>query len=51
VPVTQIGIAGIWVAAVLTLVTGWSYLREGVRQAITEEPRSPPPAKAAGTFG
>ncbi|OWJ68212.1 CDP-diacylglycerol--glycerol-3-phosphate 3-phosphatidyltransferase [Inquilinus limosus] len=50
-PVTEIGIAGIWVAAVLTLVTGWSYLREGVRQAITEDPRSPPPAKAAGTFG
>jgi cardiolipin synthase len=51
-PVTEIGIAGIWIAAVLTLVTGWSYLREGVRQAITEDdPRSPPPAKAAGTFG
>jgi cardiolipin synthase len=51
-PVTEIGIAGIWIAAVLTLVTGWSYLREGVRQAITEDdPRTPPPAKAAGTFG
>ncbi|MFE0753504.1 CDP-diacylglycerol--glycerol-3-phosphate 3-phosphatidyltransferase [Inquilinus sp. NPDC058860] len=50
VPVAEIGIAGIWVAAVLTLVTGWSYLREGVRQAITEDPGTPP-AKAAGTAG
>jgi len=50
VPVTAIGIAGIWVAAVLTLVTGWSYLREGVRQAITED-HATPPAKAAGTAG
>lgn len=50
-PVTEIGIAGIWIAAVLTLVTGWTYLREGVRQAITEDPRTTPPAKAAGTFG
>lgn len=52
VPVTEIGVAGMWIAAVLTLVTGWSYLREGVRQAITEDdPGNRPPAKAAGTFG
>ncbi|KAJ4462353.1 putative CDP-diacylglycerol--glycerol-3-phosphate 3-phosphatidyltransferase [Paratrimastix pyriformis] len=30
---TLIGVSGIWVAAALTLVTGWGYLREGVRQA------------------
>ncbi len=28
---TEIGILGLWVAAVLTLVTGYDYLRAGLR--------------------
>lgn len=35
-PTIEIGIAGIWLAAALTLVTGWAYLSEGLRQAAAE---------------
>jgi cardiolipin synthase len=38
-PTTEIGIAGIWLAAALTLVTGWAYLTEGLRQAAAEPER------------
>ena len=31
IPATNIGIAGLWVAAVLTLYTGYDYLRAGLR--------------------
>ena len=34
-PVTVIGEAMLWVAAVLTLVTGWDYLKAGLRHATT----------------
>jgi len=33
-----IGIAGIWLAAVLTFYTGWDYLRAGLRHIIAEHP-------------
>ena len=28
---TEIGIAGLWIAAILTLITGYDYLRAGLR--------------------
>lgn len=31
VPVLDLGVAGLWVAAVLTLITGYDYLRVGLR--------------------
>jgi cardiolipin synthase len=34
IPVILIGEVGLWIAAVLTIVTGWSYVREGVRQVV-----------------
>jgi cardiolipin synthase len=33
-PVALIGEAMLWVAAVLTLLTGWDYLKAGLRHAI-----------------
>jgi cardiolipin synthase len=38
VPVATIGAAGLWVAALLTFVTGYDYLREGLRHM---EPAAP----------
>lgn len=38
-PTIEIGIAGIWLAAALTLLTGWAYLSEGLRQAAAEPER------------
>jgi cardiolipin synthase len=32
-PVSWIGTAMLWVAAVLTLMTGWDYLKSGLRHA------------------
>jgi cardiolipin synthase len=29
-PLQRIGEIGLWIAAVLTLVTGWGYLRQGL---------------------
>jgi cardiolipin synthase len=53
---TYIGELGLWVAAVLTVITGWSYVREGLRQAMAGKPpeRRPIPAKrgtTARTYG
>jgi cardiolipin synthase len=39
-PVLWIGWVGLWIAAILTLVTGWDYLRAGLRHMTT-------PARAA----
>ncbi len=44
IPVTLIGVIGIWAASVLTLVTGWQYVRESMSQ-IVEAPKSPPKAE------
>ena len=35
--ITQIGIAGLWVAAGLTLYTGYDYFRAGMRHVVDEE--------------
>ncbi len=40
-PITLIGISGLWVAAVLTLITGWDYLQAGLRHMGEDRPESP----------
>jgi cardiolipin synthase (CMP-forming) len=35
--VTQIGIVGLWIAAALTLYTGYDYFRAGIRHVVEEE--------------
>lgn len=42
-PVEAIGWWGLWIAAVLTLVTGWDYLQAGLRHML-EPPRPADPA-------
>jgi cardiolipin synthase len=39
-PVTWIGVTGLWIAAVLTLVTGWDYLMAGLRHVGEDHPES-----------
>jgi cardiolipin synthase len=46
---TQVGLYGLWIAALLTLVTGFDYLIAGLRH-IRRADRTPPPA-AGGTQG
>lgn len=36
-PVTEIGEVGLWIAAALTLLTGWDYLRAGLRHMLNPE--------------
>jgi cardiolipin synthase (CMP-forming) len=38
-PVKAIGWWGLWIAAILTLVTGWDYLQAGLRHMLTDEPQ------------
>ncbi len=45
-PVSDIGITGLWLAALLTLVTGWDYTRVGVRHMLAEEPSRRAPDRA-----
>ncbi len=40
-PVTWIGIVGLWIAAVLTLITGWDYLNAGLRHVDDDRPEVP----------
>jgi cardiolipin synthase (CMP-forming) len=40
-PVSAIGEAMLWVAAILTLITGWDYLTAGLRHAATPGTRGP----------
>lgn len=51
-PTVAIGEIGVWIAGLLTIVTGWAYFREGMRQALEENPpaakRKSPPKTAAG---
>lgn len=42
-PVTAIGTVGMWIAALLTLVTGWDYTRVGIRHMMEDRPRPPRP--------
>jgi cardiolipin synthase len=41
IPVVEIGIAGIWIAAVVTLYTGYDYLRAGLRHLTAEDAAEP----------
>jgi cardiolipin synthase len=46
-PVSFIGEAGLWVAAALTLATGWDYVQAGLRHAGEQDARiaaAEPPA-------
>ncbi len=47
VPVTAIGSVGLWIAAALTLYTGYGYLRSGLRHMFGREPglQGKPPGK------
>jgi cardiolipin synthase len=47
-PVTEIGWSGLWLAAVLTLVTGWDYLQAGLRHMLRDEPKPAPITGAKG---
>jgi cardiolipin synthase len=45
-PIELIGETGLWIAAVLTLITGWDYLNAGLRHIDDETPdRVSPPAR------
>lgn len=46
-PVVEIGWYGLWLAALLTLVTGYDYLHAAVRHAEAEEARRPPSSPTA----
>jgi cardiolipin synthase len=43
-PVEAIGLVGIWLAAALTLVTGWDYMRVGWRHMVDAPPARVPAA-------
>jgi cardiolipin synthase len=47
IPVSAIGEAMLWIAAVLTLVTGWDYLMAGLRHASAPKAAEP---QARGTL-
>ncbi len=40
-PNTQIGIVMLWVAAALTIYTGWDYFNAGIRHMVEEDTREP----------
>ncbi|PWC37165.1 CDP-diacylglycerol--glycerol-3-phosphate 3-phosphatidyltransferase [Azospirillum sp. TSO22-1] len=44
IPSVLIGTLGLWVAALLTFVTGWDYTRVGLRHMMAAPPRRPPHA-------
>jgi len=48
-PVAHIGEAMLWVAAALTLYTGWDYLKAGLRYAATPPPTNHPHTNHAHT--
>lgn len=49
-PVEGVGILGLWLAAGLTLVTGYDYLRAGMGHMLAERP-APPPSRADASQG
>lgn len=54
IPVTVIGTLGLWVAAILTFVTGWDYMRAGLKHMMAHQPAKAPknaPANTARTPG
>lgn len=46
-PISMIGEAMLWVAAGLTLITGWDYLTAGLRHATGPRPSTPAPTPAS----
>ena len=49
IPVQEIGIAGLWIAGLLTLVTGYDYLQRGLRHMLKPDlPPSPSGREGAG---
>ena len=50
-PVRAIGELGLWLAALLTLVTGYDYLRAGMRHMLAEQPAAPRPAEPRAAEG
>ena len=44
IPVLEIGLVGLWLAALLTLYTGYDYLRAGLRHMVEPARETPPPA-------
>ncbi|HYM30902.1 MAG TPA: CDP-diacylglycerol--glycerol-3-phosphate 3-phosphatidyltransferase [Candidatus Cybelea sp.] len=44
-PIEEIGIVGLWLAAIVTLYTGWDYLRTGLRHIVAESEAEPRPAQ------
>lgn len=51
IPVTAIGTAGLWAAAILTFVTGWDYMRAGLKHMMAEQPPKRPKGAPARTPG
>lgn len=49
VPVVEIGTVGLWLAALLTLYTGYDYLRAGLKHMTTERSPAHEPQLAPGT--
>jgi cardiolipin synthase (CMP-forming) len=49
-PTEQIGFWGLWLAAGLTLLTGWDYLNAGLRHMVAEQP-PPPPSHPSAPIG
>lgn len=49
IPVAEIGLAGLWLAGVLTLVTGWDYMRAGWQHMMAPLPRRPAHAPQPGS--
>ncbi len=45
-PISLIGITGLWIAAVLTLITGWDYLNAGLRHIDDDRPETAPAQRA-----
>ena len=48
-PVHAIGVLGLWLAAALTLVTGYDYLRAGMRHMLAGESAAPRPEPRAAS--
>ena len=46
-PVTLVGQVGLWIAALLTLITGYDYLAEGLKHVGEDTPREERPKPAA----
>jgi cardiolipin synthase len=50
-PSELIGFWGLWLAAGLTLLTGWDYLNAGLRHMAAEQPPPPPAPRPAAPLG